>query len=126
VYVWIAKVLAKPQSIKVNSDGSVSFLGLKLGYYKDRAVARSSKCKMRIFAHLVRAETKKSTRAKKIYIEDVMPELSTSLVMKAFHRSTYVNGKSQTKLSESHVQEVADFAVCNHRYLAWVKDLPST
>ena len=112
----------------VNSDGSVSVFGMKLGYYI-MSVAKSSKVKMPIFGRMIRAEVKGvSTKKAKKYMEEEMDELSTSLVLKAFHKSTYLNSAGKgaagsNKLLPEHIQECADFAVCQQRYLAWLKEL---
>ena len=112
----------------MQSDGSVSVFGLKLGYYLTRRVAKGSKVKQRIFGKLIRAEAIGSKSKAKKYLEDKMPELSTSLVLKVFHKSTYLHSSRSTgavlnNLMQDHVQECADFAVCQNRYLAWLKDL---
>jgi hypothetical protein len=113
-------VLALPHTVVPTGDGSVSMRNVKLGYYLTKN-AKSSKTKQPIFGTMVRSEKTGSKKGgRKQYVEEVMPELTSVLLLKVFHPSTYLATAGGNRLIKSHVKEAVEFAVCKERYLSWL------
>ena len=116
-----------PTNVIAKEDGTVSVEGMKLGYY-DTRVAKTSKNKQKIFGTMVRWEETGSSKGKKIYMEQVMDEISSKLLFKVFEPDTYLartagvrgNG-TVNKLMQEHVTEAVEFAVAGERYIDWLR-----
>jgi len=100
---------------------------MKLGYYGTR-VAKSSKSKTKILGTMQKIELRGSAKGAgkkgKKYLEEVMLELDSGSVLRAFEPNTYlVRGAasgSSNRLLQEHVKEAMEFAVTKERYITWL------
>ena len=91
-------------------------------------MARSARNKQPIFGTMVKAEIAGSTKRAKKFVVDTMSVLTTSHLLKVFHKSTYLeksvdrSSPTLSTLMNEHVKDCVEFAVCAKRYLTWLDE----